>query len=403
MRWGVGVSRRSSSSLQAEGRWQVRGTGRSSRAQGIGRADIDSSEVRQRPIARRPSSASPCGDCPNSSPPLPFPSSAAVLDARVAVWQCHRGRPFSPRSPIQMASSLPPSSLPPPLPPPPTPSLLRVPGHFNSAQLLRWLFDSSDCSPSRGEEEGDVKGGEDRAEEERSVGREGVTGEAADSLSSPPPLYPLTRELALIVVRDLHRLCQQRADHVRRRCLREPALAPLTPPHPTPLTQSTDERLLSSLLHRLLRRLTGLSASAAQLKALRAQSPLIGRASAVLDSASKRRFLSEPYDLSSNENAQVASSPSVLSSLASFSARQSRSWFRDRRDPLSHLTFTQPLAQLQGVGRLPCPQCKRQSVPPPLSTSSDSDLSGPSAPSSSTSPFRLCCAALCRVAVLLCW
>ena len=259
-----------------------------------------------------------------------------------------------------------------------------MPGHFNNRQLLGFLF-----GPARAEALDRRR--EERKEEEEEDGdeEEGVAAaeeavEAAPEVSGDAegrrPLYPFTRHLALICVRDLHRLCLTKADHLRARCLEDEDLAPLTPPHP--LHFHSDDGLSLRLLHRVLLSVTGLSASPSALSSLRRQAALIGRVVGRLDTESKKRFLDAPYDLHATDNA--AMTPAVLASLDSFSARQARSWFSDRKDPLAHLRFSAPLSQLDGVGRLQCEDCKRKSahtlhlLARPLRCASHSDLSLPS-------------------------
>ena len=258
--------------------------------------------------------------------------------------------------------------------------LHKVPGHFNDARLLAALFTSHtshtsapspppDGAPREAVEDG---GAEGDVGEEKDGGRLVREADAGAEGSQGSPLLPLTRELALIVVRDLRRLWLRRADGLRLRCLMDEQLRPLTPPHPLPLEGGAGDAdgdwhgLFLHLLHRLLLRLSGVSASMEQLRLMREQSPLIGRAALRLDTASRRRFLTEPYSLSSPHNSAL--SPAVLSSMAAFSARQSRGWFSERRNPLAHLRFSTPLAQLDNVPRMPCPHCKRQSATRPHTT-----------------------------------
>ena len=233
---------------------------------------------------------------------------------------------------------------------------LRVPGHFNNSELLRFIFGSATATVTvTGAEDEEKEEGEERQE----VAADEAGGAAAEVVSEGGrPLYPFTRHLALIVVRDLHRLCLTKADRVRGRCTADGHLAPVTPPHPVHF--HSDDVLFPLLLGRLLLHLTGIAATPSQLTALRLQSHLIGRVTGRLDTESKKLYLEEAYDLSSDGNAELP--PSVLSSLAAFSGRQARSWFSDRRDPLSHLRLSLPLSQLEGLGRLQCPQCRRKSA-----------------------------------------
>ena len=298
--------------------------------------------------------------------------------------------------------------------PPTRRRLHKVPGHLNDALLLTALFPLS-ASPSpppspppcaaaspaalgpappvsaalQSEKESEhayenrtgrgwQQSGEKKGEEDAEAGEEveEVEGEEehadvhATAKVDSAPLYPLTRELALVLVRDLRRLCLRRADGLRHRCREDARLRDLTPSHPLPLEDgaghggdSGGHRLFLALLHRLLLRLGGVAASASELLLLMEQAPLIGRAALRLDTASRRRFLTEAYSLQSPHNADL--SPAVLCSMAAFSARQSRAWFSDRRNPLAHLRFSTPLAQLDGVPRMACPHCKRQSVARP--------------------------------------
>ena len=233
--------------------------------------------------------------------------------------------------------------------------LARVPGHFDHARLLRALFDDA---------------------------------EEADGVR-----YPLNRELAFISVRDLRSLCVQRTNHVRRRCMADDALRACTPPHPQPLedAEAAGGDVFGLLLLRLLLRLSEVRLTADQMERLRAQAPLIGRASLLMDSASRRRFLREAYNPDSDANAE--SSEAVRALMASFSALQERSWFSDHRAPLAHLSFSLPLSTLDDVPRMACPTCGRQSAandggtPPQRASAHGPPCTHPGLPLSPASSF----------------
>jgi hypothetical protein len=213
------------------------------------------------------------------------------------------------------------------------------------------------------------------------------------------PMYPLTKLLALVVVRDLHRFTSSGAI----RCTDESAVlsnkagaaataavaasvgscsvasatvaAVFSPSHSiaassSPATVSPSvpsvnlaHLTLEQLLQRLLWALCRTKLTAIQTAHLLREGMQLCKLSLNLDKDSRILMNEEPYLLSSSDAASlpdnVAPSAALTASCAAFHAKQSRSWFSSGVSPFANYHFSKPPAALKEAQRIPCPRCRR--------------------------------------------
>ena len=219
--------------------------------------------------------------------------------------------------------------------------VVRVPGHLNNAKLEEVLFGRRPSSAHL-----------DAADD----------AHAADvpASTAPTPLrYPLNKQLVVLAVRDVGRLCSYMPEHVRALIAddADSELRALAPPVGCVLSEA--DAAFRALVARLLLRLTGVSLSPSAVSELIAAGQSMAHQSLNMDTRTRRAYLSEPYVAGADN---VALSAAVLATSAQFRERQERSWFASGQNPLQQLRLTYPIQALQGLGRMPCPRCSRKSA-----------------------------------------
>ena len=237
------------------------------------------------------------------------------------------------------------------------PRTLRVPGHLNNSQLEQLLFGE----PTRS---GVAGAGEEDERVVRAVDGSAAIGSEVEaeggSWAVQPARYPLNKQLAVFVVRDVVRLCCYMPEHIRALIAADDdcELRALTPPLGCVLTGAHGAFRL--LIARLVRRLTGRSLSPSAVDELIAASQSIARHSLTMDTRTRHTYLLELYVPGADN---VSLSADVLADSAAFRQRQERSWFASGQNPLRQLRLTYSIHALQTVDRLPCPHCQRKSSP----------------------------------------
>ena len=232
---------------------------------------------------------------------------------------------------------------------------VRVPGHLNNAQLERLLFGRADGQRAPQQQQCGGERDECTNEAQRTVS----AAATAASASPPSVQYPLCKQLAVFVVRDVARLCSHMRERVSALMLADDSgrLRALAAELGGGAVTEQHEAF-RVLVARLVARLTGVQLDAAAVAELVSASARIARQSLTLDTRTRRLYLLESYEPGADN---VSQSDAVRASGAAFSAVQARSWYAAGQNPLRHLALTYPIQALQRVGRQTCSACKRKS------------------------------------------
>ena len=195
---------------------------------------------------------------------------------------------------------------------------------------------------------------------------------ASDGINATP-LYPLSKLLVLVIVRDLQRFISSGANcgHDESTALAAKAntgaaAAAAASAFATSISPSSAEDDLSTLslaalLHRLVRRVCCIDLSAASVAQMLLDGPRLATLSLQVDKETRVILNEEPYDLSPGVD-NLAPSAAFTQSSQAFHAKQSRSWFASGVSPFAHFQFTRPPAGLGEAERVLCPQCQKPSA-----------------------------------------
>ena len=229
----------------------------------------------------------------------------------------------------------------------------RVPSHFNNTQLRTLLRQPAPSAAGQS---------------------------ARANFDDSTPLYPLSKLLVLVIVRDLQRFiitgANRGIDEATAQTAKANAASPVKASAASsapaaassssavvaPVDHANDDDLsalsLEALMQRLVLRLCGIVLDDAQTAKLLREGLQLAILSLQLDKESRTILNEEAYLLAPGVD-NLAPSAALSAAKAAFHDKQARSWFSSGVSPFAHFNFSRPPAALAEATRVPCPQCRR--------------------------------------------